>query len=108
MPINDDSLRGPTTETYRRPNPQIPELSAAFPLSCTQLPLLALIGAVPHARGSRTGLLVDYRLFTLSSDILTRVLASHDECPSIKHDRPCLVLNSMALASAVAVPFLSS
>lgn len=50
--------------------------------------------------------MVDYRLFTLSSDTLTRVLASHDECPSVKHPRPCLLLNSMALASAMVVPSL--
>ena len=64
MPINYDSLRGPTRETYRRPNPQIPQLWLLFICHFLKSPCLASVGTVPPAQGSKTGLLVDYGLFT--------------------------------------------
>ena len=42
MPISDNLLRGPTTQTSRRPKPMDSGALVAFPLSFPQLPLLRL------------------------------------------------------------------
>lgn len=113
MPISDNSLRGPTTQTSRRPKPMDSGALVAFPLSFPNSPYFALIGAVPHAQGSETGLLVDCRRLDLSRHLVTSTSVSW-RAPTCQASQARLLLNSMAQASTIhssslflTVPFLS-